>query len=135
MTNKIKHDEFYFEVDKVNHELREMIDFYSKYGRAKLDVKYEGKIYCSICKQAPLNINFGPKRKGLSVLQQNQSKHLDGCSKAVEEANKKETNQFYSESELDKSHINKRLELLIHSLFNSKKLLLRKRIRKILKLS
>lgn len=118
-----KFSKFYFSDDLDNHDISEMKQLFFENNRDKTVVneKYEGKIFCYVCHKAPLNINFGPDRQFLSVLKSNQSLHEIGCWKSVDEADKKEVNHFLSSKEIDKSHINKRLELFLSSIFRSLK--------------
>ncbi|MEY8700259.1 hypothetical protein AALH12_03580 [Streptococcus ferus] len=114
-----KFSKFYFSEDASdNHEISEMTKLFFENGKDKVVVneKYEGKIFCYVCHKAPLNINFGPERQYLSVLQSNQYLHETGCWKSVDEADKKEVDHFFSPEEIDKSYINKRLELFLSSI-------------------
>lgn len=102
---KQKYDEFYFKGDK-NYSSEVYWELYNK-DKIKAIEKYDGNIFCPICKKAPLTIVNGNKRKYFKVSSSDMDKHEIDCSYRHIQANSREIELFYKD--LDNSKIRSRL--------------------------
>ena len=103
---KNKYEEFYYDVDMQNYPIGVYWDLYDKSPLEALN-KYEGNIFCPLCKLAPLTVVKGNERRYMKVIENNMNKHKENCSYRLNKATKKETEYFYSD--LDKTDIQSRL--------------------------
>ena len=90
---KIKFDEFYFENDK-NYPVNVYWDLYDK-NHIEAIKKYDGHMFCPLCKLAPLTVAKGNLRRYFKVKASDMEKHDIECSYRHREATKKETINFY----------------------------------------
>lgn len=104
MRNK-KFDEFYFENDK-NYPDSVYWDSFDL-DRKAAEEKYDNHMFCPLCHIAPITVAKGAERRYLKVDKTDMSKHNPECSYKLDEANKTETKEFYSD--LDTADIRNRL--------------------------
>ena len=102
---KNKYDEFYFEND-TNYPANVYWDLYDK-NHMEAIKKYDGHMFCPICKLAPLTVARGNQRRYFKVVELDMEKHDIDCSYRYKIASKKETNNFYKD--LDTTDIRNRL--------------------------
>lgn len=69
--------------------------------------KYDGHMFCPVCKLAPLTVARGNQRKYFKVIESDMEKHEIDCPYRNKMASKKETNNFYKD--LDTTDIRNRL--------------------------
>ena len=105
LMNKKKFSEFYFEGDR-NYPDSVYWELYNKNPQEAIS-KYEGHMYCPLCRKAPITVAKGNERRYLKVDRTDMEKHDIDCSYRLEEGNKKETSDFYQD--LDKTDIKNRL--------------------------
>ncbi len=103
-----KYSEFFFAGDGIVHFDKEYW-VESKKDELSALKKFTGKIYCPMCKKAPLCIVNGYKLKYFKVTSLNMHKHDKNCIYRLDEANKEETKLFYSELDLDKDDFQNKL--------------------------
>ncbi|MDP8161873.1 hypothetical protein QJU89_00105 [Pasteurella skyensis] len=113
MTDK-KYDEFYYCVDNTVYPCSCYWDLYEKDSQEATRI-YESKMYCPICKQAPIIVAKGKIRKYMRV--KNVDAHHSDCIYFLEEASKKETQIYYDD--LDKSDISNKLKYLLNKMLKS----------------
>lgn len=104
MRNK-KFDEFYFEDDKNYPDSVYWNSF--DLDRKATEGKYDNHMFCPLCHLAPITVAKGAERRYLKVDKTDMSKHDPECSYKLDEANKTETKEFYSN--LDTIDIRNRL--------------------------
>ena len=111
---KVKFDEFYFENDK-NYHVNNYWRLYNIDPKAAIK-KYDGHIFCPLCKSAPLTIVKGNKRRYFKVSHSDMEKHLEDCSYRNDPATKRETANFYKD--LDTTDIESRLLSCLNKMLN-----------------
>ena len=115
---RTKYDEFYFENDR-NYPADAYWNLYDKDKEAAMR-KYDGHIFCPLCKSAPLTVARGNKLRYFKVSGSDMEKHAADCSYRHEKATKKEVRSFYSD--LNSDDINNRLVSCINKMLKRKKL-------------
>lgn len=103
MSNKF--EEFYLKNDK-NHPANHYWDLYDKNHQEAI-MKYEGKMFCPLCRLAPLTVAKGAQRRYFKVVESDMEKHDRDCSYRRKKGTKRETDKFYKD--LDKTDIRMRL--------------------------
>ena len=102
---KNKFEEFYFENDR-NYPADVYWNLYDKNHQEAIK-KYEGHMFCPLCKLAPLTVVKGEQRRYFKVVQSDMEKHDDGCSYKRKEGSKRDIEKFYKN--LDTTDIRNRL--------------------------
>lgn len=102
---KKKYDEFYFEND-TNYSASVYWDLYDKDYKKAIS-KYDGHMFCPVCKLAPLTVARGNQRRYFKVIESDKEKHDIDCPYRHEVASRKETGKFYED--LDTTDISNRL--------------------------
>lgn len=102
---KKKFGEFYLEGDK-NYPEQVYWDLYDN-NRFIAEGKYDGHMFCPLCKKAPLTVVKGNERRYFKVVESDMNKHEPSCSYIHDQATKKEADVFYLN--LDNSKIKNRL--------------------------
>lgn len=102
---KNKFEEFYLEDDK-NYPADVYWDLYDKDHYAAMS-KYDGRMYCPLCKCAPLTVAKGEQRRYFKVVESDMDKHDKECSYRRKKGTKRDTVDFYKD--LDKTDIRNRL--------------------------
>ena len=102
---KYKFEEFYFENDKT-YSSEVYWNLYDKDHKAAIK-KYEGHIFCPLCRLAPLTVAKGNLRRYFKVIESDIEKHDSKCSYRRKKGTKKETEWFYRD--LDTTDIRNRL--------------------------
>lgn len=102
---KNKFDEFYFENDR-NYPADVYWDLYDK-NHMEAIKKYDGHMFCPLCKLAPLTVAKGNQRRYFKVIESDMEKHDIDCSYRHKKGTKKETHNFYKD--LDQTDIRNRL--------------------------
>ena len=102
---KNKFEEFHFENDR-NYPADVYWNLYDKNHQEAIK-KYEGHMFCPLCKLAPLTVVKGEKRRYFKVVQSDMEKHDDGCSYKRKEGSKRDIEKFYRN--LDTTDIRNRL--------------------------
>ena len=102
---KSKFEEFYYEDDK-NYPVDVYWNLYDK-NHAEAIRKYEGHIFCPLCRLAPLTVAKGNERRYFKVVESDMDKHDIDCSYRRKKAGKRETEKFYKD--LDTTDIRNRL--------------------------
>ncbi len=102
---KNKFDEFYFENDR-NYPASVYWDLYDE-NRMKAIKKYDGHMFCPLCKMAPITVARGNQLRYFKVINPDMEKHDRACSYRHKKATKKETHNFYKD--LDTTDIRNRL--------------------------
>lgn len=102
---KSKFEEFYYEDDK-NYPVDVYWNLYDK-NPAEAITKYEGHIFCPLCRLAPLTVAKGNKRRYFKVVEFDMDKHDIDCSYKRHKTGKRETEKFYKD--LDNTDIRNRL--------------------------
>lgn len=102
---KNKFEEFYFE-DDTNYPVDVYWNLYDV-NHAEAIKKYEGHIFCPLCRLAPLTVAKGNVRRYFKVVESDMDKHDTDCSYRREKAGKRETEKFYKD--LDDTNIRNRL--------------------------
>ena len=118
---KNKFEEFHFENDR-NYPADVYWNLYDKNHQEAIK-KYEGHMFCPLCKLAPLTVVKGEQRRYFKVVQSDMEKHDDGCSYKRKEGSKRDIEKFYRN--LDTTDIRNRLIScmnLPHKNLNSKTL-------------
>ena len=100
-----KYDEFYFENDR-NYPANVYWSLFDK-NRMEAIRKYDGHMFCPVCKLAPLTIARGNQRRYFKVIESDMDKHDVDCPYRHKMATKKETCNFYKD--LDSTDIRNRL--------------------------
>lgn len=75
---KYKFEEFYFENDKT-YSSEVYWNLYDKDHKAAIK-KYEGHIFCPLCRLAPLTVAKGNLRRYFKVIESDIEKHDSKCS-------------------------------------------------------
>lgn len=101
---KSKFEEFYYEND--NHPVDVYWRLYDKNHAAAI-AKYEGHIFCPLCRLAPLTVAKGNERRYFKVVESDMDKHDIECSYRRNQSGKRETEKFYKN--LDNTDIRNRL--------------------------
>ena len=83
---KSKFEEFYYEDDK-NYPVDVYWDLYDK-NHAEAIRKYEGHIFCPLCRLAPLTVAKGNERRYFKVVESDMDKHDIDCSYRRKKAGK-----------------------------------------------
>ena len=104
-TVKSKFEEFYYEDDK-NYPVDVYWNLYDK-NHAEAIRKYEGHIFCPLCRLAPLTVAKGNERRYFKVVESDMDKHDIDCSYRRKKVGKRETEKFYKD--LDTTDIRNRL--------------------------
>lgn len=112
---KTKYDEFYFENDK-NYDINVYWKLYDENHQNAIK-KYEGHIFCPICRLAPLTVAKGNERRYFKVSAENMNKHDEYCPYRLEKASKKETKEFYDN--IDDIDIENRLKSCMNRMLKS----------------
>lgn len=112
---KNKFDEFYFEND-TNYTANVYWDLYDK-NHMEAIKKYDGHMFCPLCKLAPLTVAKGNQRRYFKVIESDMEKHDTECSYRHKKATKKETNNFYKD--LDTTDIRNRLVSCLNRMLKS----------------
>lgn len=102
---KNKFEEFYYENDN-NYPVDVYWNLYDK-NHAEAIAKYEGHIFCPLCRLAPLTVAKGNERRYFKVVESDMDKHDEDCSYRRQKAGKRETEKFYKD--LDNTDIRNRL--------------------------
>lgn len=102
---KKKYDEFYFEND-TNYSASVYWNLYDKDYKKAIS-KYDGHMFCPVCKLAPLTVARGNQRRYFKVIESDKEKHDIDCPYRHEVASRKETGKFYED--LDTTDISNRL--------------------------
>lgn len=102
---KNKFEEFYFENDK-NYQTYVYWDLYDKDRYAAI-TKYDGHMFCPLCKKAPLTVAKGEQRRYFKVVESDMHLHDVECSYRRKKGTKKDSTSFYKD--LDKTDIRNRL--------------------------
>lgn len=102
---KNKFEEFYFEND-TNYPVDIYWNLYDT-NHVEAIKKYEGHIFCPLCRLAPLTVAKGDERRYFKVVESDMDKHDTDCSYRREKAGKRETEKFYKD--LDNTDIRNRL--------------------------
>lgn len=100
-----KYDEFYFEND-INYPANVYWELYDK-NHMEAIKKYDGHMFCPVCKLAPLTVARGNQRRYFKVIESDLEKHDINCPYRYKMASKKEINNFYKD--LDSIDIRNRL--------------------------
>lgn len=100
-----KYDEFYFEND-TNYPAKVYWNLYDEDNKKAIE-KYDGHMFCPLCKLAPLTVAKGNQRRYFKVVESDMDKHSEDCSYRNKKATKRETRNFYDD--LDKTDIKNRL--------------------------
>lgn len=111
---KNKFDEFYFEND-TNYPANVYWDLYDK-NHMEAIKKYDGHMFCPLCKLAPLTVVRGNQRRYFKVIESDMEKHVE-CSYRHKKATKKETHNFYKD--LDTTDIRNRLVSCLNRMLKS----------------
>ena len=112
---KNKFDEFYYEND-TNYLANVYWDLYDK-NHMEAIKKYEGHMFCPLCKLAPLTVAKGNQRRYFKVIESDMEKHDIECSYRHKKATKKETRNFYKD--LDTTDIRNRLVSCLNRMLKS----------------
>ncbi len=102
---KSKFDEFYFENDK-NYPADVYWSLYDHDRQAAIN-KYEGHMFCPLCRLAPLTVAKGNQRRYFKVVESDMDKHDSDCSYRCNKGSKRDTEIFYRN--LDETDIRNRL--------------------------
>ena len=102
---KNKFEEFYFENDR-NYPADAYWDLYDKNHQEAIK-KYEGHMFCPLCRLAPLTVAKGEQRRYFKVVQSDMEKHDSECSYRRKRGSKRDTDKFYKD--LDRTDIRNRL--------------------------
>lgn len=113
-----KFDEFYFVGDNSVHQDYEYWDVYNIDRQGAIE-KFDGKMFCPLCKKAPLTIARGEMRKYFKVVKRDMDKHDPNCSYMLKVATKRETKEFFDN--LSKSDIKNRLTSCINLFLKKEK--------------
>lgn len=100
-----KYNDFYYCVDNKIHPDTDYWDLHTE-NKIEAIRKYEDKIYCPLCLQAPLSVAIGEQRKYFKVAKSNMDKHLTDCPNLLDEATQREVKEFYIHAS-DKDIINR----------------------------
>lgn len=102
---KNKFEEFYFENNR-NYPADVYWDLYDKNHQEAIR-KYEGHMFCPLCRLAPLTVAKGEQRRYFKVVQSDMEKHDSECSYRRKKGSKRDTEKFYKD--LDTTDIRNRL--------------------------
>lgn len=114
---KNKYEDFYYSVNDLTYPTNV---YWNLYNRNKKDAikKYNGYMFCPLCHSARLTVASGNIRQYFKVVEADMNRHDDGCAYRLDEASKKETEEFYKD--LDKSDIENRLVSCMNRMLKSK---------------
>ncbi len=102
---KNKFEEFYFENDR-NYPVDVYWNLYDKNHQEAIR-KYEGHMFCPLCRLVPLTVAKGEQRRYFKVIPSDMKKHDSTCSYRREKASKRDVKKFYRD--LDTTDIRNRL--------------------------
>lgn len=102
---KNKFEEFYFENDR-NYPADAYWDLYDRNHQEAI-MKYEGHMFCPLCRLAPLTVAKGEHRRYFKVVQSDMEKHDSECSYRRKKGSKRDMDKFYKD--LDRTDIRNRL--------------------------
>lgn len=105
MSMNNKFEEFYFENDR-NHPADDYWNLYDKNHQEAIS-KYEGHMFCPLCRLAPLTVAKGEQRRYFKVAPLDMEKHDSECSYRKKKGSKRDTEKFYKD--LDRTDIRNRL--------------------------
>ena len=112
-----KYDEFYFE-DDTNYPASVYWDLYDENHMDAIR-KYDGHMFCPVCKLAPLTVARGNQRRYFKVIESDMEKHDTDCPYRYNRASKRETNNFYKD--LDATDIENRLVSCLNRILKKNK--------------
>lgn len=84
-----KYDEFYFE-DDTNYPASVYWDLYDENHMDAIR-KYDGHMFCPVCKLAPLTVARGNQRRYFKVIESDMEKHDTDCPYIIGHRNGKQT--------------------------------------------
>lgn len=100
-----KYEEFFLKDDK-NYPVSVYWDLYNVDHQQAI-AKYEGHMFCPLCRLAPITVARGNERKYFKVDKNDMHRHDPNCSYKLNVATKKETDEFYED--LDQTDIKNKL--------------------------